>query len=93
MGCGFSRLSRSPDQHEEDVSPRTTEPFAEHRETVDPDRPREVDRPEHETDGSVRSSSGDRRAGVSSAQRRQANHSHPITVSSVTSSNLVIYFL
>lgn len=93
MGCGFSRLPGSRDQHEEDVSLHSIEPFAEHRETVNPDRSREVDQPERETDGPVESSSDVRIADVSSAQRRRANRSHPITVSSVTSANLVIYFL
>lgn len=69
MGCGFSRLPGSRDQHEEDVSLHSIEPFAEHRETVNPDRSREVDQPERETDGPVGSSSDVRIADVSSAQR------------------------
>lgn len=93
MGCGFSRLSRSRDQHGEDASLHTIEPFAEHREIVNPDTPKEEDQPERERDGQVGTSSGARSADVNSTQRRRVNHSQPISASSVGSLNLVIYFL
>ena len=92
MGCGFSCLFRSRNYHE-DIHLDRLEPFLKHPEDMDDNVPKDEDRQTWEDEDLAASASGLEPADTSAAQRRRANGSRPISVSSVNSLNSVIYFL
>ena len=92
MGCGFSCFSRTQ-VHHQDIHLETIEPTAKHRENIDEALPENGYFQEHEEDRQAATFSSAPRADLSAAQRREVNHSQPISVGSVSSLNSVIYFL